>query len=348
MTRSASSPASSDSSAPTPQRGIGSGFGARTTASEVLRGIDLTGRLALVTGGYSGLGLETTRALAAAGADVVVPARRPEAARKALEGISRVETDVLDLADLDSVRSFAERFLATERGIDIMIDSAAIMACPETRVGPGWEAQFATNHLGHFALVNRLWPALVRGGGARVVSVSSRGHHRSAIRWDDVHFEHGYDKWQAYGQAKTANALFAVQLDALGRESGVRAFSLHPGGILTPLQRHLHTEEMVEAGWIDEDGNPLQPSFKSPEEGAATQVWAATSPQLDGLGGVYCEDCDIAPVAPGDQTSVTTPGSASGVREYATDPQEAARLWALSAELTGVDAFSEAAGAGGR
>jgi NAD(P)-dependent dehydrogenase (short-subunit alcohol dehydrogenase family) len=348
MTRSASSSDSSASSATTPQRPLGSGFGARTTASEVLRGIDLSGRLALVTGGYSGLGLETTRALTAAGAHVVVPARRPEAARKALEGMSRVETDVLDLADLDSVRTFAERFLATGRGIDIVIDSAAVMACPETRVGPGWEAQFATNHLGHFALVNRLWPALVRGGGARVVSVSSRGHHRSAIRWDDVHFEHGYDKWQAYGQAKTANALFAVQLDALGRESGVRAFSLHPGGILTPLQRHLHTEEMVEAGWIDEEGKPLLPSFKTPEEGAATQVWAATSPQLDGLGGVYCEDCDIAPVAPEDQTSVTAPGSASGVREYATDPEEAARLWALSAELTGVDAFSEGAGSSGR
>ncbi|NLU75357.1 SDR family NAD(P)-dependent oxidoreductase [Streptomyces sp. HNM0575] len=334
MTPSTSSPA------PTPQRPIGSGFGAGTTAAEVLDGIDLSGKLAVVTGGYSGLGLETTRALAAAGAHVVVPARRPEAAREALEGIARVETDALDLGDLDSVRSFADRFLSTGRGIDVLIGSAAIMACPETRVGPGWEAQFATNHLGHYALVNRLWPALVRDGGARVVSVSSRGHHRSAIRWDDVHFEHGYDKWQAYGQAKTANALFAVELDARGREFGVRAFSLHPGGILTPLQRHLPAEEMVRAGWIDEDGNPLLPSFKTPEQGAATQVWAATSPQLDGMGGVYCEDCDIAPVASGDQTSVTPPGTASGVREYAVDPREAARLWALSAELTGVDAFA--------
>ena len=322
----------------TPQHSIGSGFGARSTAAEVLRGIDLTGKLAIVTGGYSGLGLETTRALASAGAHVVVPARRREAALEAVGGISGVEIDTLDLTDLGSVRSFAERFVETGRSIDIMINNAGVMACPETRVGPGWEAQFATNHLGHYALVNRLWPAITPGG-ARIVSVSSAGHRHSGIRWDDVHFEHGYDKWKAYGQAKTANVLFAVQLDALARDSGVRAFSLHPGGILTPLQRHLPAEEMVALGWIDEEGTPLNPSFKSPEEGAATQVWAATSPQLEGMGGVYCEDCDIAGRAPQDPSAGT-----GGVREYATDPAEAARLWTLSAELTGVDAFTVAAG----
>ncbi len=318
----------------TPQHKIGSGFGERSTAQEVLRGIDLSGKLAIVTGGYSGLGLETTRALAGAGAHVVVPARRPAAAREAVEGIAGVEVDELDLADLSSVRGFAERFLASDRAVHLMIDNAAIMACPETRVGPGWEAQFATNHLGHYALVNRLWPAIVRGGG-RVVSVSSSGHRNSAIRWDDMWFEKGYDKWQAYGQAKTANALFALRLDELARESGVRAFSLHPGGILTPLQRHLEKREMVAAGWIDEAGNPLNPSFKTPEQGAATQVWAATSPRLAGMGGVYCEDCDIAePFVEG--------GSGSGVRDWATDPEQAARLWTLSAELTGVDAFAAA------
>ncbi|MFB7758157.1 oxidoreductase, partial [Streptomyces sp. NPDC056121] len=153
-------------------------------------------------------------------------------------------------------------------------------------------------------------------------------------RWDDVHWRDGYDKWEAYGQAKTANALFAVQLDRLGRERGVRAFSLHPGGILTPLQRHLPTQEMVERGWIDEDGNLLHPEvFKTPQQGAATQVWAATSPQLNGMGGVYLEDCDIADPAPAD-------GARVGVKEWATDPEQAARLWALSAELTGVDAFA--------
>ncbi|PKV89350.1 SDR family NAD(P)-dependent oxidoreductase [Streptomyces sp. TLI_146] len=333
----------------TPQRRIGSGFGSRSTAREVLRGVDLTGKLALVTGGYSGLGLEATRALAAAGARVVVPARRRAAAEEALAGITGpggVEVDTLDLSDLDSVRAFADRFLASGRGIDIMMDNAGVMACPETRVGPGWEAQFATNHLGHFALVNRLWPALV-AGGARVVAVSSRGHQLSGIRWDDVHFARGYDKWLAYGQAKTANVLFAVHLDALGRDAGVRAFALHPGEILTPLTRHVSRGEMLDAGWVDEEGN-VSGSFKTPEQGAATQVWAATSPRLTGLGGVYCEDCDIAEPADADgdelaDGTVARDELTPGVGAHATDPEQAARLWRLSAELTGVDAFAESA-----
>ncbi|MET7733625.1 SDR family NAD(P)-dependent oxidoreductase [Streptomyces sp. NPDC005402] len=317
----------------TAQHKIGSGFGAHSTADDVLADVDLSGKLAIVTGGYSGLGLETTRALTKAGARVVVPARRPDTAWKALAGLEGVELDELDLGDLESVRAFAERFLDSGRTVDFVIDSAGIMACPETRVGPGWEAQFATNHLGHFALVNRLWPA-IEPGGARVVSVSSRAHHFSGMRWDDVHWRTGYDKWQAYGQAKTANVLFAVHLDKLGADRGVRAFSLHPGGILTPLQRHLPKAEMVERGWIDEQGNVLNPSgFKSPEQGAATQVWAATSPQLAGMGGVYLEDCDIAePADDGDQSG--------GVRAWATDPVQAERLWTLSAELTGVNAFA--------
>ncbi|MFD5659238.1 SDR family NAD(P)-dependent oxidoreductase [Streptomyces hirsutus] len=316
----------------TPQHRIGSGFGARSTTAEVLRGIDLTGKLAIVTGGYSGIGLETTRALAGAGAHVVVPARRRAAAQEAVAGIHSVEVDELDLSDLESVRGFAERFIASGRGIDLLINNAGIMACPETRVGPGREAQFATNHLGHYALVNRLWPVIAQGG-ARVVTVSSSGHQFSGIHWDDVQFEHGYDKWQAYGQAKTANALFAVQLDVLGRDSGVRAFSVHPGAIATRLGRHVPREEMLAAGWIDEDGNPATAGFKTPAQGAATQVWAATSPQLAGMGGVYCEDCDIA--EPADDGEIT-----GGVRTYATDPGQAARLWKLSAELTGVDAFA--------
>lgn len=316
----------------TPQRKIGSGFGASSTASEVLEGVDLSGKTAIVTGGYSGLGLETTCALAGAGAHVVVPARRPDKAQDAIGNLSGVEIDELDLADLASVRDFAERFVASGRNADIVINNAGIMACPETRVGPGWEAQFATNHLGHYALINWLWPVLTQRG-ARVVSVSSGGHRRSGIRWDDVQFTHGYDKWQAYGQAKTANALFAVKLDALGRDVGVRAFSLHPGAILTPLQRHLSQDEMIALGWIDKDGNLVHPAFKTPEQGAATQVWAATSPQLAGMGGVYCEDCDIAEPHTRGQKSF------SGVHDYAIDPEQAERLWKLSAELTGVDAF---------
>ncbi|WP_169947728.1 SDR family NAD(P)-dependent oxidoreductase [Microbispora sp. H11081] len=315
----------------TAQHRIGSGFGARTTASEVLAGIDLSGRTALVTGGYSGLGLETTRALSAAGAQVIVPARRPAAAKEALRDIPRAETGELDLADLDSVRVFAESLVETGRTIDILVANAGIMACPETRVGPGWEAQFAVNHLGHFALVNRLRPALAPGG-ARVVSVSSGAHFGSGIRWHDLHFREGYDKWAAYGQSKTANVLFAVRLDALGAAAGVRAFALHPGSILTPLQRHIPREDQIAMGWISPDGTPAE-GFKTPEQGAATTVWAATSPQLDGRGGVYCEDCDIAELATDDTTS-------GRVAPWAVDPGEASRLWDLSAELTGVDAFS--------
>jgi NAD(P)-dependent dehydrogenase (short-subunit alcohol dehydrogenase family) len=302
-------------------------------AQDVLEGIDLTGKLAIVTGGYSGLGLETTRALAGAGAHVVVPARRRATAEQALADIDGVEIDELDLADLQSVRAFADRFLASERYAELVINNAGIMACPETRVGPGWEAQLATNHLGHYALVNLLWPAIANEG-TRVVSVSSAGHRRSPIRWDDVMFKRGYDKWEAYGQAKTANVLFAVQLDALGQDAGVRALASHPGGIRTPLQRHLTEEEMMAAGWIDEQGNLIAAGFKTPEQGAATQVWAATSPQLAGMGGVYCEDCDIAELTPADDTT------AGGVREYAVNPDEAARLWQLSAELTRIDAFN--------
>jgi NAD(P)-dependent dehydrogenase (short-subunit alcohol dehydrogenase family) len=211
------------------------------------------------------------------------------------------------------------------------------MATPETRVGPGWEAQFATNHLGHFALVNRLWPAIERGRDARVVSVSSRGHHRSPVRFDDLDWRaEPYDKWAAYGQSKTANVLFAVQLDALAADRGVRAFSLHPGGIMTPLQRHLPREEMVALGWLDENGDPTPEAaagFKTPEAGAATEVWAATSPRLAGRGGLYLEDCEVAELATDD-----APGR--GVRDYAVDPDAAARLWAVSAERTGVDALA--------
>jgi NAD(P)-dependent dehydrogenase (short-subunit alcohol dehydrogenase family) len=316
----------------TAQHKIGSGFGATSTAAEVLSGIDLSGKLALVTGGYSGIGLETTRALSLAGAEVVVPARRPAVAAEALAGIERVSVDELDLADLDSVRGFAERFVASGRSLDIVMNNAGIMAAAQARVGPGWDEQFATNHLGHFALVNRLWPAVA--AGARVVSVSSRGHFYSDIRWDDLWFDRGYEKWAAYGQGKTANVLFAVRLDVLARDRGVRAFSLHPGRILTNLVRYLDRQELIDRGlFVFDDGGRLTSPVKTPEQGAATQVWAATSPQLAGLGGVYCEDCDVADPAPADGTRV-------GVRDYAVDPVAAARLWALSAELTGVDAFA--------
>jgi NAD(P)-dependent dehydrogenase (short-subunit alcohol dehydrogenase family) len=204
----------------------------------------------------------------------------------------------------------------------MLIANAGVMACPESRVGPGWELQFATNHLGHFALTAHLWP-LLTARGARVVTVSSGAHKISGIRWDDMHFTSAYDPWQAYGQSKSANVLMAVHVDRLGQAHDVRAFSLDPGAILTPLQRHLTREFMVEAGWTDEDGNGINPSFKTAEQGAATATWAATSPQLDGVGGVFCADCDVV-----------TP---DGVATWAVDGDQAARLWDYSADVTGVD-----------
>jgi len=323
----------------TPQRKLPSGFGPRSTARDVLAGLDLSKGLAIVTGGYSGLGIETVTALTDAGAHVIVPARRPGVARDALvaRGLGDVEVEELDLSDLASVGTFTKRFLATGRSVAMLINNAAIMACPEARVGDHWESQFATNHLGHYVLTNLLWPALVAGDGARVVALSSTGHKISGMRFADPQLTTGYDKWLAYGQAKTANSLFAVRLDELGASQGVRAFAVHPGGIMTELQRHLPREEMIASGWMTEDGT-VNERFKSPEQGAATATWAATSPMLDGLGGVYCEDCDIAEPTAGNGPEARI----SGVNEHAIDPAEAARLWAYSAELTGVDAFAPA------
>jgi len=295
------------------------------TATEVLDGVDLAGRTALVTGGYSGIGQEIVRALSGAGATVLVPARRPDKALAAVGELPGIEVGELDLADQASVAAYAESVLAGGHSLDILIGNAGVMACPETRVGDGWELQLATNHLGHYALVNRLWPAVVTG--ARVVSVSSTGHHLSDFRWDDPWFRTGYDKWLAYGQSKTANVLFAVHLAALARDQGVRAYSLHPGAIITRLGRHLQAEDL--------DAVTI-PDFRSPEEGASTAVWAATAPELDDHSGAYLEDCALAAVvAPGPQTE-------TGVRAHALDPEAAARLWAWSAEQTGVDAFSDA------
>jgi NAD(P)-dependent dehydrogenase (short-subunit alcohol dehydrogenase family) len=284
-----------------------------TTADEVLHGIDLSGRNAVVTGGYSGVGLAITRALNRAGAQVIVPARRPDVARRNLGATAEIVP--LDLADLASVDAFATNVLRRYPALDLLIASAAVMACPETRVGPGWEAQFAVNHVGHFALVCRLWPALRRAPAARVVAVASGRSPEDRIRWDDVHFARGYHKWAAYGQSKLANVLFAHHLDRLGSAHGVRAFSASPGYIRTSLQRHLTVAEMTEAGWLDAGGEPVPGLFHTPEHGAATPLWAATAATR---GGAYCADC-----------RETDP--------YPHDDVEAARLWRYSAELTGRD-----------
>ncbi len=316
----------------TAQKPIASPFGMRSTASEVIDGIDLRGKTALVTGGYSGLGRETVRALADAGAKVFVGARRPDAAAADLEGIvGDITVLTLDLSDPASIDAFATDLAGHTGKIDILINNAAVMACPLARDARGYESQFATNHLGHFQLTARVWPLLKAAGpGTRVVALSSIGHARSGVDLEDPHFERrDYDKWTAYGQAKSANAQFAIHLDEIGKSLGIRAFAVHPGGIKTPLQRHLTLEEQIAMGWIDKDGN-VNPLFKSVEEGAATSVWCAVSPLLEGEGGVYCEDCNIAAFWEEGMHPYTA------VRPHAVDRERAAALWAASEKMTGV------------
>ena len=316
----------------TPQAPLNSPFGYRSTAREVIAGIDLTGQTALVTGGYSGLGTEVVRSLAGAGAHVIVGARRPDAALNDLAGIDgQISVLPLDLSDPSSIDAFAQSVAGVTDRIEIQINNAAIMANPLTRDPRGYESQFATNHLGHFQLTARLWPLLAKSGKARVVSVSSVGHQRIGLDLNDINFERrDYDKWTAYGQAKSANALFALELDRLGQSAGVRAFSVHPGGIITPLQRNLTMDEQVKMGWFDADGN-LNPIFKTTQQGAATSVWCAVSPLLEGEGGVYCEDCNI-----GKMVDENTPRG-SGVLPHIRDAALATALWAKSEEMTGVE-----------
>ncbi|WP_432013542.1 SDR family NAD(P)-dependent oxidoreductase [Streptomyces cucumeris] len=314
----------------TDQQPLGSPFSATSTAQDVTADHDLSGTSAVVTGGYSGLGLETTRALAAAGAEVIVPARRPDIAREVLADVEGCEVIPMDLADLGSVRAAAARIGESLNKIDLLMAVAGVMATPERHVGPGWESQLAANHFGHFTLTCELYPLMAAAGSARVVVNSSAGHTLTDIRWHDPHFRTGYDKWLAYGQAKTANALFTVHLDALGRGDGVRAFALHPGKIITGLQREMALQEQIDRGWVDEHGNVIGVGFKTPAQGAATGLWAATSPLLDGLGGLYLEDCDIAGVS-----APETPMDDGGVRAYAIDRDSAARLWELSVAATG-------------
>lgn len=321
----------------TQQAPLGSGFGPATTAAEIIDGHNLAGKTAIVTGGYSGIGLETVRLLAAAGADVIVPARNLDKAREVLAPYKALNIDIarLDLMIPASIDAFVLDFLESGRALDLLINNAAVMACPVTRDARGFEAQFATNHLGHFQLTVGLWPALLRSGNARVVTVSSRGHQRGQIDFNDPHFvSRPYDRWQAYGQSKTANALFAMSVDKRGRDKGIRAFSLHPGGILaTNLARHMSDAEITATGYVGDNGQPiLDPSTgkKTIAQGAATTMWCALSQQLDGMGGVYCEDCDIAKTIDDKEDSIL------GVRPWARDIKLAERLWTLSEQLTGV------------
>lgn len=320
----------------TPQKPIDSGFSTKATASEVLVDRNLKGKTVIVTGGYSGIGLETTRVLAEAGAVVIVPARSIEKAKAALSSIPNVEIDVIDLMDAKSIDAFAQRFIDSGRPLHILINDAGIMAAPLRHDSRGYESQFSTNHLGHFQLTARLWPALKKAKGARVIALSSWGHHVCGIDFDDPNFLHrDYNKWAAYGQAKSANVLFAVELDKRGAAYGVRAFAVHPGGIPgTDLGRDLGDDERIKMPEKDEKKQVVDTEMdnfiKTVEQGAATTVWCATSPVLEAMGGVYCENINIAQAVAADCTQQ------SGVWPWAIDRNMAVKLWQLSEKLTGV------------
>ena len=325
------------------QHPIGTGFTAASTAADVLRGIDLSGRNVVVTGGHVGLGLETTRALSGAGASVTVGARHPDRAAAAVAGITRVDVGRLDLLDPASIDAFADSYLGSGRPLHVLVNNAGIMAVPLARDARGYESHFATNHLGHFQLTLGLLPALRAAHDARVVNVTSGGHRLSGIRWDDPHFATGYDPMLAYGQSKTANVLFAVELDRRWAGDGIRGYAVHPGIVVgTSLGGAVPEDEaramQLAMGLIDESGRPIiDPGRgqKTPEQGASTTVFAATSPLLAGIGGVYLKDNDISPLdeAPAPITFGTEPIVSSDVVPHAVDPDSARRLWDLSEQL---------------
>jgi NAD(P)-dependent dehydrogenase (short-subunit alcohol dehydrogenase family) len=306
-------------------------MGFETTTDEVIQGIDLTGRAALVTGASSGLGAETARVLASAGAAVTMTARdipKVEAVAEEIRAATGATVDVgeLSLDRPDSVRAFAKQWLADHDVLHLLINNAGVMACPQARTAEGWEMQFATNHLGHFLLTSHLLPALRAGAPARVVNLSSAGHRFSPVNFDDVHFDsHPYDKWVSYGQSKTANVLFSIELDRRYQNDGIRAFAVHPGAIMTELGRHLDADDIQTLQSRAPKGGM---KFKRVPAGAATQVWAATSPELEGKGGLYCEDTHVA----GPRQSED---SAEGYLPWAMDAEAAAKLWALSEETLG-------------
>ena len=310
------------------QKPVDSGFGAKSEPTEVLKDIDLEGKVAMVTGGYSGIGLETTRALKEAGARVIVPARRKDVAKSALSGIVESEDILnLDLADPSSAQSFVNEFVDSGISLDILINNAAVMACPQMPTKEGWDLQFAVNHIGHFIITKGLLPTM-SSSGSRIVTLSSTGHKLSGIQWEDVHFEGSYDKWKAYGQSKTAASLLAVEISERMKDEGIKTYSVHPGGIFTPLQRHLEKEEMIALGWLGEDGELSEmaaANFKSPTQGASTSLWCATSPMLEEVSGVYCENCDVA-VRQEDGPMARY----IGVADWAVDTDEAAKLWDLT------------------
>jgi NAD(P)-dependent dehydrogenase (short-subunit alcohol dehydrogenase family) len=324
------------------QQPLGSGFTASSTASDVIKGINLSGKTVIITGGYAGIGLETTRVLAAAGATVIVPARDVAKAAKNVTGMARVELEEMDLMDPASIDALATRFLASGRPLHLLINNAGIMWVPLRRDNRGYESQLSTNHLGHFQLTARLWPALKKARGARVVNVSSFGHQMAPFHFDDPNFEHrAYETLQGYGQSKTANNLFAVELDNRGKAYGVRSYALHPGSVNgTDLAREAPIELFKQMGTFDANGHILPEvanQLKTIPQGAATTVWCATSTQLNGIGGVYCEDADVAVLDKGNiEHRYNDFSTMRGVQPYSLDKENARRLWELSEQMTGI------------
>jgi NAD(P)-dependent dehydrogenase (short-subunit alcohol dehydrogenase family) len=310
-------------------------FGARSTAEDVLAGVDLGGKRILVTGVSAGIGVETARALAAHGAHVVGAARDLEKAKRATVEVARqaksgFELVELDLASLKSVRACAGALLEDGRPFDVVIANAGVMATPFGKTTDGFETQFGVNHLGHFVFVNRI-ANLLRSGG-RLVNLSSAGHRRADVDLDDPNFERTpYEPFTAYGRSKTANILFAVEFDARHRSGGLSATAVHPGGIDTELSRHLPpggAQRMLDR--INAENRAAgRPSFvmKSAPQGAATSVWAAVVAEADEVGGRYCEDCHVAEIVD------AGPNVLGGVRPYALDPDRAKALWAKSEEM---------------
>lgn len=317
------------------QQPTGSGFNASSTASDVIKGIDLTGKIAIVTGGNTGIGLETTKTLVHAGATVIVPARDIEKAKRNLEGIQNVEIEAMDIINPASIDAFAEKFLDSNRSLHLLINNAGIMWVPLRRDSWGTESQLATNYLGQFHLTARLFPALKKANGARVINVSSLGHHMSSFDFEDPNFNHReYETLLAYGQSKTASNLFALELDNRAKEYNIRAYSLHPGSIGgTELAREASVEIFQKMGYLDTDGNLLPEvaaRLKSVPQGAATTIWCATSALLNDIGGVYCEDADVALLATEESFGE------KGVEVYSLDETNAKKLWDISEEMTGI------------
>lgn len=325
------------------QQPLGSGFSKTSTATEIIKGINLKGKIAIVTGGNTGIGLETTKVLAAAGATVIVPARDIEKAKKNLEGIPNVEIEQMDLAKPDTIDAFAKKFLTSGKPLHLLINNAGIMWVPLQRDSRGIESQLSTNYLGQFQLVARLWPALKIANGARVVNVSSLGHHMAPFDFEDPNFEHReYQTLLGYGQSKTASNLFALELDNRAKAHQVRAYSLHPGSIAgTELARDADIELFKQMGFFDENGNmrpEILASLKTIPQGAATSVWVATSPLLNSIGGVYCEDNDIAELLSEDHAAQKKAKlHQSGVTAYSLDESSAKRLWKLTEDMIGFE-----------